>query len=80
MIAALEAGGIKFVRRIDINDAYLAYLDDIRDRAKRGEKPARIDPQSLKEGDDFLLRLQNCGQSAREGRLVEHVLIAEKPA
>jgi SAM-dependent methyltransferase len=80
MIAALEAGGLKFNRRIDINDAYLAYLDDIRDRAKRGEKPARIDPQSLKEGDDFLLRLQNCGQSAREGRLVEHILIAEKPA
>jgi ubiquinone/menaquinone biosynthesis C-methylase UbiE len=80
MIAALEAGGLKFVRRIDINDAYLAYLDDIRDRAKRGEKPSRIDPQSLKEGDDFLLRLQNCGQSAREGRLVEHILIAEKPS
>jgi SAM-dependent methyltransferase len=80
MIAALEAGGLKFVRRVDINDAYLAYLDDIRDRAKRGEKPARIDPQSLKEGDDFLLRLQKCGQSAREGRIVEHMLILEKPA
>lgn len=79
MIAALEAGGLKFVRRIDINDAYLAYLDDIRDRAKRGEKPSRIDPQSLKEGDDFLLRLKNCGQSAREGCLVEHILMAEKP-
>lgn len=80
MIAALEAGGLKFVRRIDINDAYLTYLDDIRDRAKRGEKPSRIDPQSLKEGDDFLLRLQNCGQSAREGRLLEHILIAQKPS
>ena len=80
MIAALEAGGLKFVRRIDINDAYLAYLDDLRDRAQRGEKLARIDPQSLKEGDDFLRRLQNAGQSAREGRLVEHILIAEKPS
>lgn len=80
MAAALEAGGLGVVRRIDVNDAYLAYLDDIRECALRGEKPTRIDPQSLKTGDDFLVRLQNCGQSAREGRLVEHILIAEKPS
>ncbi len=80
MKTALEKGGLRFVRRIDVNDAYLAYLADVRDRAQRGERPSNIDPQSLKEGADFLTRVQNCGRSAREGRLIEHLLIAERPS
>jgi hypothetical protein len=49
MIASLERGGLKLVRRIALNEAYLAYLDDVRDRARRGEQPPNIDPQSLKD-------------------------------
>ena len=78
MKAALEDGGLRFVRRIDFTDAYLGYLDDVRDQARRGDPPPRIDPQSLKEGDDSLTRVQNCGRSAREDRLLEHLIIAEK--
>ena len=78
MKAALEDGGLRFVRRIDLNDASLGYLDDVRNRAQRGDPPPNVDPQSLKEGDDFLTRVQNCGRSARKDRLVEHLIIAEK--
>lgn len=78
MKAKLEKGGLRFVRRIDVNEAYLAFLDDVRDRAQRGDPPSKVDPQALKEGDDFLSRVQNCGRSAREGKLVEHLIIAEK--
>lgn len=79
MKTALENGGLRLIRRIDVNEAYLDYLDDVRDRAQRSEPPSKLDPQSLKDKDDFLIRVQNCGRSAREGRLVEHLLIAEKP-
>jgi SAM-dependent methyltransferase len=78
MVAALERGGLKLVRRIDLNEAYLAFLDDVSDRARRGEPPNSIDPQALKDRADFLTRVQNCGRSAREGRLLEHLIIAEK--
>jgi hypothetical protein len=78
MVAALERGGLKLVRRIDLNEAYLAYLDDVSDRAQRGEPPTKVDPQALKDRADFLIRVQNCGRSAQEGRLVEHLIIAEK--
>ena len=37
MKLALERGGLKLVRRIDLNETYLAYLDDVSDRAQRGE-------------------------------------------
>jgi SAM-dependent methyltransferase len=78
MIAALERGGLKVVRRIDLSGAYLAFLDDVRERARRGETPPNVDPQALKDRADFLTRVQNCGRSAREGRLIEHLIIAEK--
>jgi len=78
MTAFLERGGLKLVHRIDLNEAYLAYLDNVRDRAQRGEQPPNVDPQSLKDRADFLVRVQNCGRSAREGLLVEHLIIAEK--
>jgi MPBQ/MSBQ methyltransferase len=78
MVAALERGGLKLVRRIDLNEAYLAYLDDVSDRAQHGEPPTKVDPQALKDRADFLIRVQNCGRSAQEGRLVEHLIIAEK--
>ncbi len=79
MKTELEKGGLRYVRQIDVNEAYLAFLDDVRDRAQRGDPPSKVDPQALKEGDDFLSRVQNCGRSAREGRLVEHLIIAERP-
>jgi SAM-dependent methyltransferase len=78
MVAALERGGLKLVRRIDLNEAYLAYLDDVSDRAQRGEPPTKVDPQALKDRADFLIRVQNCGRSARERRLEEHLIIAER--
>jgi ubiquinone/menaquinone biosynthesis C-methylase UbiE len=78
MTASLERGGLKLVYRINLDEAYLAYLDDVCDRAQRGEQPPNVDPQSLKDRADFLTRVQNCGRSAREGLLVEHLIIAEK--
>jgi SAM-dependent methyltransferase len=78
MIGVLERVGLKLVRRIDLSGAYLAFLDDVSDRARRGEMPANVDPQALKDRADFLVRVQNCGRSAREGRLIEHLIITEK--
>ena len=79
MQAVLERGGLRVVRRVDVNAAYLAYLDDVRDRAQRGEPPSKLDPQALKDRADFLTRVENCARSAREGRLAEHLIIVEKP-
>jgi cyclopropane fatty-acyl-phospholipid synthase-like methyltransferase len=78
MTAALERGGLKLVSRTDLNDAYLAFLDDVSARAQRGEALPNIDPQALKDRAEFLVRVQNCGRSAREGLLVEHLIISEK--
>ena len=78
MTAALERGGLKLVNRFDVTETYLAYLNDVRDRVKRGEQPPNVDPQSLKDRADFLVRVQNCGRSAREGLLIEHLIVAEK--
>jgi len=78
MTAALEQGGLKVIRRVDLSEAYLAFLEDVSDRTRRGEPPANVDPQALKDRADFLTRVQNCGRSAREGRLAEHLIIAEK--
>ena len=79
MIAALTQGGLRLLRRVDLNAAYLLFLDEIRQRAERGAAPDNIDPQALRRGDDFMARLRNCGRSAREGRLIDQLLIAEKP-
>jgi len=79
MIATIERGGLKLLRHIDLNPAYLAYLDETRKRAEDGGRPATVDPQALRRGDDFMTRLRNCGRSAREGRLVDHLIIAGKP-
>jgi hypothetical protein len=75
MKAALERGGPRVVRRIDLHEAYRAFLDNVSERTRRGEPLPNIDPQALKDRADFLARVQNCGRSAREGRLVEHIII-----
>jgi len=46
-------------------------------RAERGDPPLMI--SSVAMGDDMPERQQNMGRMTVEGRIVEHMILAEKP-
>jgi ubiquinone/menaquinone biosynthesis C-methylase UbiE len=76
--ALLGNAGFLIVKSEDLNQANQAFFAAARERAERGETPLGVNPQSFKEGSDFMERVQNSGKSAREGRLTEQLFIAEK--
>ena len=51
MCAALEKGGLRVVRRIDLNDVNMAFRKDMRERAERGEPPLTASYVAM--GDDM---------------------------
>jgi SAM-dependent methyltransferase len=73
----LEEGGLRIKEEIDLSDAILAALKEMRARAERGEPPLNAVHVIL--GDDMGERIRNMSRCAMEKRAVEHFVLAEKP-
>ncbi len=78
LCAFLERAGFRIKKSEDLNQANQVFFATARERAEKGEAPLGVNPQSFKEGAEFMERVQNSGKSAREGRLTEQLFIAEK--
>ena len=77
MRSAVETGGLRVIKQIDLTETNLAAQKEMRERAERGELPLQFNHVVM--GDDFPQRAQNAGKMMLEGRLVEHMMMAEKP-
>ena len=76
MRAALEAGGLRVLQQIDLTDTNRAAIRENAQRAERGEPPRQR--TDVIGGADFSVRIRNSSRGVMEGRLVEHLIIAEK--
>jgi SAM-dependent methyltransferase len=77
MRQALEEGGLRISEEVDLSDANIAFLTEVRSRAERGDPP--LNANHVIMGDDIGERLKNAGRCAMEKRVVEHFILAEKP-
>ena len=77
MCQALEEGGLRITEEIDLSDAGIAFLKEMRARAERGEPP--LNANHVIMGDDIGERIRNVARCAMEKRVVEHFILAEKP-
>jgi hypothetical protein len=77
MRQALEEGGLRINEEIDLSDAGIASLREMRARAERGERP--LNANHVIMGDDMGDRIKNFTRCAMEKRVVEHFILAEKP-
>jgi MPBQ/MSBQ methyltransferase len=77
MVAALESAGLCVVEQVDLTEANIAYAKVNVEKAKRGEPP--LQDNRVVMGDDFAPRVRNSSKAALEGKLVEQLIIAEKP-
>lgn len=76
MRSALEAGGLRVVKEVDLTEINVAFQKEMRERAERGDAPFQANHVVM--GDDFPQRVQNSSRMMVEGRLVEHMIMAEK--
>jgi len=77
MRQTLEEGGLRIREEIDLSDAGIASLREMRARAERGDPP--LNAIHVIMGDDIGERIKNFSRCAIEKRLVEHFILAEKP-
>jgi arsenite methyltransferase len=77
MRQALEEGGLRVSEEIDLSDAIIAFLREMRARAERDDPPLNAVHVIL--GDDMGERIKNMSRCAMEKRAVEHFILAEKP-
>ena len=77
MRQALEEGGLRVSEEIDLSDAIIAFLGEMRARAERGDPP--LNAHHVIMGDDIGERIKNVSRCAMEKRVVEHFILAEKP-
>ena len=77
MRQALEEGGLRIKEEIDLSDAILTALKEMRARAERGDPSLNANYVIL--GDDIAERIKNISRCAMEKRVVEHFILAEKP-
>ena len=77
MRAALEAGGLRVVEEIDLTDANRRSVEEVRQRAQRGEPPLQAGQVVM--GKEHSIRLANSIKGIMDGALLEHLYIAEKP-
>jgi len=73
MEAALGAAGLRLVEQIDLADPNRASAENL---ARRGEKPAP--ENAIVMGDDFPQRCRNVATGLANGRIVEHLLLAQE--
>jgi arsenite methyltransferase len=77
MRQALEEGGLRVSEEIDLSDAILGSLKEMRARAERGDPS--LNALHVIMGDDISERIRNFSRCAMEKRVVEHFILAEKP-
>jgi len=73
----LEEGGLRISEEIDLSEASIAFLREMRARAERGDRP--LNAIHVIMGDDIGDRIRNFNRCAMEKRVVEHFILAEKP-
>ena len=76
MRQALEDGGLRICKEIDLTDAGIAFITEMRARAERGDPPLTAGHVIM--GDDIGERITNVGRCAMEKRVVEHFMLAKK--
>ena len=76
MRQAIEEGGLRVKEEVDLSDAILASLKEMRARAERGDPP--LNAVHLILGHDTGERIKNYSKCALEKRVVEHFILAEK--
>jgi ubiquinone/menaquinone biosynthesis C-methylase UbiE len=76
MSRTLEAAGLRIIKEIDLSEVNIAYSREMQARRERGEPPSRFNEVFM--GDDFLVRSGNSSTSVMQGRLVEHLFVAQK--
>jgi SAM-dependent methyltransferase len=77
MRQALEEGGLRISEEIDLSDAAIAEVKEMRARSERGDPP--LNANHVIRGDDIVERIRNVGRCAIEKRILEHFILAEKP-
>ena len=75
MRQTFEEQRLRVVEELDLTGAAIAFAQDARVRAGRGEPPVMV-PVAM--GDDFAKRLRNGWRCLAEGRTVEHLFLAVK--
>ena len=73
----LEEAGLGISEEIDLSEASIAFIREMRARAERGDPP--LNAVHVIMGDDIGDRIRNVGRCAIEKRVVEHLIMAEKP-
>ena len=76
MCAALESGGLRVIRQVDLDEVILAFRKDMQARAERGELPLTASYVAM--GDDMPEIQGIMGRMAVEGRFIEYMILAEK--
>ncbi len=76
MRAILAAAGLSVLELRDVSAATLAFPQEMQARAARGEPPLVL--SNITNGEEFLVRGRNLQKSVGEGRIVEHIIVAEK--
>lgn len=76
MCATLEGGGLRVIEQIDLNDVNMTFRKEMRERAELGDPPLAASHVAM--GDDMPEKQRNMGRMAMEGRIVEHMILAEK--
>ncbi|HUK61025.1 MAG TPA: methyltransferase domain-containing protein [Stellaceae bacterium] len=77
MRAALEGAGLRILETIDETPAILAFRNEMAARTARGEPPLMRNDVAMGE-TDFAERARNMQKATGEGRIVEHIIVAEK--
>jgi len=72
----VEAGAMRIIKQIDLTAASDAFRKEEQERAARGEAPLRAN--HIVMGDDFADRRRNMATNVAEGRVIEHIIVAEK--
>ena len=76
MREALEAGGLRVLREVDLTGKALEFMKEARARAARGEPPLQVNQVVM--GDDMAERQRNNGRNIAEKRSADHFILAGK--
>lgn len=78
MRACFENAGLRVIGQTDLSEANRVFFKEMNAPVERGEPPLGVNPQAFKSREEFIERVRNAGKSAREGRLAEQFIVAEK--
>jgi len=72
----VEGGGLRVIDQIDLTPVTTAFRKAQAERIARGERPVQANHIAM--GDGFPERARNMAANAEAGRVVEHIIVAEK--